>query len=142
MTTNEQSFPAVDQSVSSSQRSGLRMRSAEDNREWALKIAEDLLLADPGDPDAKAAVLHARMLLLESLLQAIGPLGQIPVVVMDRNDLQNLRLDGKAHFLLSFMDSGANLESIIDASAMSLLDCLRALHALMKAGAVGLSEAA
>jgi hypothetical protein len=74
-----------------------------------------------------------------ALLALIGPLDQVPSLVVELAGLTDLRVDHRAGFLLSQVDGNLTLETIIDISGMRKVEALRLIYTLVEDGILTLA---
>jgi len=110
----------------------MRERASLGDYTGALEMAELLLAADPGNPEATECMASCRSILEKMYSAKLGPLDRAPIVVIPRAQLRWLSIDHRAGFILSLIDGTSPIEMIIDVSGMPKLDALRILHELVQ----------
>jgi hypothetical protein len=119
----------------------------------ALRLAEELVAADPDDASARDFVeeccrmlekdyttrLHEKSSSVQPVA-APGPevLAQVPVLQIAPGELTKLALDHHAGFLLSQIDGVSSLETLLDVSAMPRVEALRLVLRLVEEGVIAL----
>ena len=106
----------------------------------ALVIAEGILDADPGDPEATLCAQRCRDVLTQMYAARLGPLDQTVAVAIPAEEIRWLSLDHRAGFLLSLVDGSLTIEEILDISGMSRLDALRIMFNLLDQRVVSLGS--
>lgn len=96
----------------------------------ALVVAESILEANPGNPEAQRCAERCRDVLTQMYSARLGPLSQIVSIAIPNDEIRWLSLDHRAGFLLSLVDGSLTLEEILDISGMSKLDALRLMFTL------------
>jgi hypothetical protein len=116
----------------------LRDRYAMGDYSGALIVAEGILEASPGDPEAERYAQGCRDVLVQMYSSRLGSLERVPRVAVPPDQIRWLSLDHRAGFLLSLVDGTARLEDILDMSGMPRLDALRILHTLFEQQVIAL----
>jgi hypothetical protein len=106
----------------------------------ALIVAESILDADPDNEDAKRYAQSCREVLTQMYAARLGPMDQVPSVVVPADQITWLSLDHRAGFLLSLVDGVSNIEEILDVSGMSRLDALRIMYTLAQQNVISLGR--
>ena len=106
----------------------------------ALVVAESILDSDPDNEDAKRYAQSCREVLTQMYAARLGPMDQVPSVVVPADQITWLSLDHRAGFLLSLVDGVSNIEEILDVSGMSRLDALRIMYTLAQQNVITLSR--
>lgn len=106
----------------------------------ALVVAESILDADPENADAKRYAQSCREVLTQMYAARLGPMDQVPSVVVPADQITWLSLDHRAGFLLSLVDGISNIEEILDVSGMTKLDALRIMYTLAQQNVISLSR--
>jgi hypothetical protein len=101
----------------------------------ALAVAE-AILGRWNDPDARECADACRARLIARYVGRIGPLEQVPVLVMKLTEIGAARVDYRAAFLLSQVDGHTSLDAILDVSGMSVLETLRIVSDLARRGII------
>lgn len=110
----------------------MRERFALGDYSGALVMADSLLEDNPTNPEAREYAESCRKVLQQMYTARIGPLDQVPVVEVARDQLRWLSIDHRAGFVLSLVDGVSSLEMILDVSGMPTLDALRILYELVQ----------
>lgn len=106
----------------------------------ALVVAESILDAEPDNEDAKRYAHSCREVLTQMYAARLGPMDQVPSVVVPADQITWLSLDHRAGFLLSLVDGVSNIEEILDVSGMTRLDALRIMYTLAQQNVIALSR--
>jgi hypothetical protein len=106
----------------------------------ALVVAESILDSDPDNEDAKRYAQSCREVLTQMYAARLGPMDQVPSVVVPSDQITWLSLDHRAGFLLSLVDGISNIEEILDISGMTRLDALRIMYTLAQQNVIALSR--
>jgi hypothetical protein len=106
----------------------------------ALVVAESILDSDPDNEDAKRYAQSCREVLTQMYAARLGPMDQVPTVVVPADQITWLSLDHRAGFLLSLVDGASNIEEILDVSGMTRLDALRIMYTLAQQNVIALSR--
>lgn len=126
------SAPSITQTTVEDPAAEMRERASLGDYTGALEMAELLLAADPGNPEAAECVASCRSILEKMYSAKLGPPDRAPIVVIPRSQLRWLSIDHRAGFILSLIDGTSPIEMIIDVSGMPKLDALRILHELVQ----------
>jgi hypothetical protein len=126
------SAPTITQVAVEDPAAEMRERASLGDYTGALEMAELLLAADPGHPEATECMASCRSILEKMYSAKLGPLDRAPIVVVPRSQLRWLSIDHRAGFILSLIDGTSPIEMIIDVSGMPKLDALRILHELVQ----------
>lgn len=102
----------------------------------ALAIAEKMLQENPSHAEAKRYADNCRDILTQMFSARLGPLSQVPHVMLGSDQIRWLTLDHRAGFLLSCIDGSSTVEEILDVAGMPKLDVLRVLCDLLQAGVI------
>ena len=119
----------------------VRARYALDDLSGALKAAELVLGAEPGNVEAKRYAESCRTRLEQLYSSQIGPPSGIPRVVVAETDIRWLGLDHRAGFLLSRVDGMTSVDELLDVSGMPRLEALKTVVGLIDAGAIVIDPA-
>lgn len=106
----------------------------------ALVVAESILDSNPDDEDAKRYAQSCREVLTQMYAARLGPMDQVPSVVVPADQITWLSLDHRAGFLLSLVDGISNIEEILDVSGMTRLDALRIMYTLAQQNVIALGR--
>lgn len=106
----------------------------------ALTMAETMLEVDPDDQDALHVAEVCRAKLKAIYINRLGSLNKIPILAVHPSNLRSLSLDHRSGFLLSLIDGMSSIEEIIDIAAMSPLEALRTLYALLTQHVIALRD--
>lgn len=98
----------------------------------ALRLAEDVLAAEPEHAAALETADTCREVLRKMYAARIGPLDRIPNVTVARDQMRWLSIDHRAGFVLSLVDGVSTVEMLLDVSGMPTLDALRILSELVQ----------
>jgi len=123
-----------------SNRNDMQDRYAVGDFTGALVVAESILDSDPDNEDAKRYAQSCREVLMQMYAARLGPMDQVPSVVVPADQITWLSLDHRAGFLLSLVDGVSNIEEILDVSGMSRLDALRIMYTLAQQNVIVLSR--
>jgi hypothetical protein len=126
------SAPAITEITVDDPAAEMRERASLGDYTGALEMAELLLAADPGHPEATECMASCHAILEKMYSAKLGPLDRAPIVVVPRAQLRWLSIDHRAGFILSLIDGTSPIEMIIDVSGMPKLDALRILHELVQ----------
>jgi hypothetical protein len=100
----------------------------------ALILAEALIARRPEDTSALDYATECRRMLEKEYLTRIGAtVACVPVVAISMRDLPQKKLDHRAAFLLSRIDSESSLETLLDLGVMPRLETLRLVAELIEA---------
>lgn len=132
--------PALDIGKERGTRSDMQDRYAVGDFTGALVVAESILDGDPDNEDAKRFAQSCREVLTQMYAARLGPMDQVPTVVVPSDQITWLSLDHRAGFLLSLVDGVSNIEEILDVSGMSRLDALRIMYTLAQQNVITLSR--
>jgi hypothetical protein len=115
----------------------MQQRLAQDDFAGALATAEAILGSGGDvDPEVQACADSCRAKLMESYVESVGSLDQVPVMVAAFDEIEARSVDHRAGFLLSQVDGVTSLETILDVSGMPPLDALRIVRELLRRGIV------
>jgi hypothetical protein len=117
----------------------VRDRYAMGDYSGALVIAEDILINDPGNSQARRYADNCRQVLEQMYCAKLGPLTQRPEVVVTGDQLRWLSLDHRAGFLLSLVDGTSSVEELLDISGMPRFEALRTLCDLLEQNVITLA---
>lgn len=106
----------------------------------ALSIAEAILEAEPGHPEALRCAKSCREILTSMYSARLGSLDQVVTVEVPREQIRWLSLDHRAGFLLSLVDGTLTLEELLDISGMPRLDALRIMFSLREERVITLGQ--
>jgi hypothetical protein len=104
----------------------------------ALALADTLVARSPNDSSAKDFAVECRRMLERAYADRLGPLDQVPCVLVPLDELRGRGLDHQAGFLLSRVDGESTLEALLDVSAMPRLAALRVIAELVGDGILSL----
>jgi hypothetical protein len=133
-------FAAVEMGKERGTRNDMQDRYAVGDFTGALVVAESILDTDPDNEDAKRYAQSCREVLTQMYAARLGPMDQVPSVVVPADQITWLSLDHRAGFLLSLVDGVSNLEEILDVSGMTRLDALRIMYTLAQQNVISLAR--
>lgn len=123
-----------------SNRNDMQDRYAVGDFTGALVVAESILDSEPENEDARRYAQSCRQVLTQMYAARLGPMDQVPSVVVPADQITWLSLDHRAGFLLSLVDGVSNIEEILDVSGMSRLDALRIMYTLAQQNVIVLGR--
>jgi hypothetical protein len=132
--------PPAEESRERGTRNDMQDRYAVGDFTGALVVAESILDSDPDNEDAKRYAQSCREVLTQMYAARLGPMDQVPSVVVPADQITWLSLDHRAGFLLSLVDGTSNIEEILDVSGMTRLDALRIMYTLAQQNVIALSR--
>jgi hypothetical protein len=106
----------------------------------ALAVADMLVARSPNDSQAEDFAIECRRMLERTYSDRLGPLDQVPRLLVPLHELRGRGLDHQAGFLLSRVDGESTLEALLDVSAMPRLAALRVVVELVGHGILSLER--
>jgi hypothetical protein len=98
----------------------------------ALEVAEGILEHDPNNAEANRYAVACRETLSKMYSARLAPLGRVPRVIVQTDQIRWLSLDHRAGFLLSLIDGRSSIDEILDICGMPRLDGLKILSSLLE----------
>ncbi len=117
-----------------------RRLHADGGHEQALFLLTRLLELAPLHPEASALASECRQALEHECLAAVGSASAVLVVALSPQELKRFNLDNVSGFLLSVMDGGTDVDTILDIAGLPRLLALRHLRKLLERGIVAVGS--
>ncbi len=105
----------------------------------ALAAARALLAQRPGDTEAQRYANACQQALQELHAFATGARQQVPVLLVDRSKVADLKLDHRAGFVVSLIDGLTPVELLADLSPMPAHETFEILFGLLRDGIITLA---
>lgn len=105
----------------------------------ALAGARTLLAASPSDTEAQRYATACQQALQELHAFATGARQQVPVLLVDRSKIAQLKLDHRAGFVVSLIDGLTPIELLTDLSPMPAHETYEILFGLLRDGIITLA---
>ncbi|MCK5799124.1 MAG: hypothetical protein KAI47_18150, partial [Deltaproteobacteria bacterium] len=108
--------------------------------EGALWICERMLSVDPENLEAQELLERIQTVLVHQYERDLGDLSRVPITQVPMQEIVWHKLDHRAGFLLSRVDSMLSFDDILDISGMSRFEALRILAQLIEQGVIGVAS--